>query len=345
MLGGVSVDKNKISIKINGRERTFAEKPTKEEPDHASHEIAATTETNSNDEFHWVLPQAENGEEKRDSKIVSIEDLRSLKTDQTEKKHGSFVPKNLSNSISKQLILVILLAIIIGIGFGMFILNIVSKDITHQESGTGPVTGILENPQPNKMPNVKGGVPFQFQGFELYVVQAGAFSTLDKAKAFAESILPNGIPAAYMKKDQYFLLIGAGLNEEIVKSVGNYYKNLGIETYSKPYSLEGKTITVTNKAMSEQLPAVKVLLEQLLTATTAVLSGASISDNKWSDLEATYKTINFSIFQDDDHVKTYTNEIDAAYQSFTSYHKNQNIVQLYQSQQALLNAIRAYEVL
>lgn len=334
--------KNKITIKISGRERSYVENMTKKDTEKASDEVAATTESEVTDEFHWVLPNVE-AEENKHTKIISIEDFRTNQTTQKKKKPQK---KRVSISLSKQAILAIILAIIIGIGFGMLILNAVSKEMTIEDPKIEPVeSDSLEDSQTNEKTQQKGSVPVYFQSLPLYIVQAGVFSTLDKAKEFASHISADGIPIAFIKKEQFFLFIGVGLNEEIVKEMGSYYQNLGIETYSKQYVLEAKTITVKNKNLAEQLHSVKQLFEQLLIATSEALNGKAITDKQFKDIEAIYKTINFSTLNEDTHVKKYTAEIANAYQSFTEYYNNHNILQLYKSQQALLHAIEMYEIL
>lgn len=348
MNGGASVGNDreqKISVKINGEEQSFSEKSTKSnialtKLNHIvyQNEAASTKEVDNNDEFQWVLPKDNVSNE---STYNSVN-----KTTKSKKKQLSNF-KNSGASLNLQFFLVIFIAIMIGLGFGLFILHFVSKDVAVQGniSELNSADSLKDADETKKSTQQQlETVSHQLMPLTLYVIQAGAFSNLDAATQFAESIKGSSVPIAYFNKEKVYIFIGVGTNEEVINTIGSQYQLLDIEIYKKLYMVEGKTISIENKSASENLERASELFEKLITVSSEEAAGKPIQKDVWEEIEANYKMTNFSLFENHNEMKKFTDYVNQAYQYYVKYRTNHSETQLYQTQQALLQALATYEL-
>ncbi|WP_110111492.1 SPOR domain-containing protein [Bacillus sp. CGMCC 1.16541] len=216
---------NKISIKINGEEKTISEdQNVKKEP---------LPQTES-DEFTWVLP------EKQDEKIVSIEDLRHVKQSKKPLKKKSFSPSH--TSIMKKIVLVVSLAVVVGVGLGMFSLKVMTNNeevvsITNSEEPSVETGGSLSE-SPAKTPTKQDEPVKTVKAQSLYVVQAGVFSSKESGETAQKEMKEKGYTATSVASgENRLLLVGMGSEAALTKQLGESYKAKGEEVYVKEYGL------------------------------------------------------------------------------------------------------------
>lgn len=359
LLGGGIMEKNsdnRISIKINGEEHHFRDKRKHLNTaiEDGLKEVAVSNDISENDEFQWVLPTEETTKMQHHN-MKSIEEFVNLKQKKKKGKGMSFLYKQ-NQILHKGILLSIFLAILIGLGFGVFILKFISNETAYQQNITPPSSELTStSPNTKEDTSTPGALDdnqevaekatYQFQPFTVYVVQAGVFSsTIEVAKQSQEAkrIEDMSFPLAFIEKDKIYLLIGIGLSLDEMKSLGSYYSDSGIETYSKSFEIDGKTIEVKNQAVANNLDLTRKVYEQLLAMTSNAIAEKQVSTEQLNELHENFKKIQFEILAEDSHLKHYSSNVNQAYQAFEGYQKNHNRGQLFQAQQALLNVLKEY---
>ncbi|WP_243291158.1 hypothetical protein [Bacillus sp. FJAT-47783] len=233
----------KIVIKFNGANQDYEEnlqqkKETEErepklnvsswdEKRKVEKEMAAAKEEKEKDEddFPWVLPE--------DPKVV-VNDAKKSK--QKKRNHPYVASSSPLTSISpKKYIVPILLAIIVGIGFGTFANQLLSK-----EQAT-PASSVVEESQPaseNKQnPPVSGEKGTL--SLPLFVIQEGLYSKESGADTVVSNLSERGLAASKFKADEgFYVFIGIAMTAEEGKKLKQLMSDKGIEPIDKQISVE-----------------------------------------------------------------------------------------------------------
>ncbi|KMK74663.1 hypothetical protein [Alkalihalobacillus pseudalcaliphilus] len=165
-------------------------------------------------------------------------------------------------------VMAILSAIIIGLSFGFVIKTIFTGD----EAGVVQGDSVPANSQPTGVEAGAANNQMQWPQLTTEIVQAGAYSSVEKGGEVQSEMTSAGHPTSLIpSNDKFFLFIGLGPDRATAQSVGEYYKEAGVETYVKTYQVTGTTVppTAETKAWFEEaIP----LYQQLTSLSVAALS-------------------------------------------------------------------------
>lgn len=279
--GGDKMDEQtprKIVIKLNGvnQDGKWEEKPpnkTKkkkeidvhewEEKRELEKEVAAAKEKPDDEDFAWVLPE--------DPKVV-INEPKKQKNKKRPLPYRPSVSRGPKKGTVKQVIAIIALAIIIGIGFGTAAIQLISKEPAQ------PVNGSFQPPQSHegseteqKPPSAVGETALTLP---IYVLQEGIYSKESGAETVVKSLTESGFAAAKFASDKgYYVFVGISPSNEIGKELKQLIIGEGIreELYDKQVTVE---LTANDK--------IKNVIESLveLSASTLITPSAINADKK-----------------------------------------------------------------
>ncbi|MBY0099124.1 SPOR domain-containing protein [Mesobacillus maritimus] len=275
------MDKHKtITIKINGKERPHKDEEPKSNKDtesttqsEAKPKIKAWNETaaakeSADDSFDWVLPEVSK-EDGNDFQVVS--------KPKDTKQRGFRLPglpqppnkkRGNSSGVFPRIALNILFAVVLGLGFGMIILNTVKPDAVE--------TVVPATTAPAKDKPAEGGTgteSVELPTLSTFVVQGGAFSTEESANTAGKELEGKGIDAqAVSVNGQFLLLLGMAGSLEDAKVVGAEFASKGAEVFSKPLEVGGFSVEGLTKEESSVLTIAPELF--------AILSGGDYANSK-----------------------------------------------------------------
>ncbi|MBA2871614.1 stage II sporulation protein B [Anoxybacillus calidus] len=323
---------NKISIKINGSERSFTAKETvipKPVTEPVKNEICAAKEEEKELLFENVKSKEEN-----ERHMIDFTGLRKLAARPIKKKSfNSTVSKHIKSAFVS-----IFTAVAIGTSFGFVVLNFLSEDRangTPKEEGVSSSSALLSSHTETKELAANSA---QQLSFSVYVVQAGVFSTLESAKEYRKKLNDAGIPAVVVGESPTYLFIGIGLEKEALYPVSELYKQKGQETYIKPLTLA----TADNSKAQKMLAASQSFYEKLISASAQLLGGNSLTSEIRGDLQNEYKQFQTIQVPSDKNAVEYKKHLESAYALLTSYQQTKDAQSLLKIQQKLLEALTFY---
>ncbi|KPB05534.1 hypothetical protein [Bacillus sp. CHD6a] len=368
------MDNHQVKIKINGKENSYGygkkkkkhnkEKvqtqqkdvpvkdnlPEEEKPIIIVDETAAAAEKKE-EEFEWVLPEETPAKPKNNSKDSStkpsyIEDLRQLNK---EKGKGSKVrpapfgkkKKLVPPSFSKQLLVSIGMAIGIGTCLGFLILGVMNMSESPGNpsvptSAPAP-TGSKESTDTPAAANGDGSATIPAQNIS--VLQAGAFSTQDGAKAEMDRLKAAGLPAVAVGSEPTFVLMAVGHSVDGMKQIATGVLDKGFEPFAKEMTISEKTFDSLTPQDTQLLQEGQVLYNQLTVATALLIQGGSLDNATAESLNASFEKV--AAIKDaelSEATKGWKTSLDGAYQDLKSYQDSKNAQTLWGAQQKLLDA-------
>jgi stage II sporulation protein B len=360
---------NRISIKINGNERSFeddADSGVKKEVDSSKStdkeilqpftykkETAAAKEE-ENDEFSWVLPnEDEASSDDGPTKIVQIEDVRN-KSKKGNPYFKNTTPKTSSfnrrpSSALKTLLLSIFLAVIVGLGLGAMILNLISEEDHQQAIGTptvvpaGPGTN---NGEGKESSTNAGASALELAPINIAYAQEGVYTNKEAVDDLVKTIKQSGFPSAAVEiGDSYTVVVGIGTDKEIIKEIGKLYEaKSGKATYHKVIEVEGGSFSKANENDVNYIKDGQALFTQLSSLSSNSFSAKSISDEQWTSISKLQEELKGKISDDmSDSLKSFSTSLTNAYEHLGSYKKSNDDATLLKSQQELLNAFQFYQ--
>lgn len=344
-----------ITIKINGKDRFLHEKD-KVEPqktyrfeekseyndieDLTARETAAGQELKDDDEFDWILPELDEEEELKEYKIAKTK--KAKKSKPVYEVFSTPKKKQAKKSIIPSIVLTVFLAVLVGSSLGVLLLQMVISEEAVEVGGTpvaeeAPVAGGGEEP---------GTITAEIPAISSFVVQGGAFSSVEAAKVEAESISAKGVPVKAIEMgDRAFLFVGVADSLPNAKALGTLLQSNDVETFAKEVAFGGGSMGELHegdKVLLEQAPALYQTLSNL--TTTASLHNTVSSEGvdslntqleKWNGLEN----------PEGEGVQQLKAEMDKAIENMTSYIENKDVNLLPTIQQHLLNFLANYDAL
>ncbi|MBM6619750.1 hypothetical protein [Bacillus suaedaesalsae] len=362
------MDKPKVTIKINGKERSFFEatsetekvekKSVREKPietDYeeeltivdidevlAKEEIAAANQ--EEDEFDWVLPKQPVRDHtfNRES-IVDIDDLRKKKTPTiTSFTVGSSFKKKKNKEAYplKTLLLSIVSALVVGTCFGMVVLRMFTGETipvaTNQTEQVEKATPGKGSENDGKGAGEVNKESFTAPSLDVFLVQGGAFSSETQATPIMEELKNKGFASTSMSIDgNHFLFIGIGFTKEIGTAISKPYNEQGQDTYVKSISTPEKNVT----ADPEVLKA-RQLFDQLLSYTTNKYSSTTQAI-EWAEITKAAETLKKSDEQSSS--ASYISAVKDAYEKAASYESSGDTKDFWSTQQTLLTCYQIYQ--
>jgi stage II sporulation protein B len=339
--GGDKMDKqpHRLSIKINGKERVNTD----------DHKVEAKKSVNSNEvaaakekeEFEWVLPEENN---EASTKIVPIEDLRKPSKNKSTVKSFSLHKKQFP---IKKLFLAIMLAVIVGTGFGVVLLQLITNPTPASEEGPSSMFGEedpaslpLNQDSKKKLTNnqAEGQKTLSIPSLTVTLVQGGTFKNEENRNAFAENIRTSGFASTILDESVF---IGVATDEEAAKSIGGVYEKSGQPFHVKQVTIEGKTISMDGDIDSKYVEQTHALFLKLVALSSQTLSGETTSANDWEETKNLYKKVKAKDVKNESYEK-FIESLKESYAALQSNHNKQDEKLIWKSQQALLDAFVFY---
>ncbi|MFS0861724.1 hypothetical protein [Fredinandcohnia sp. 179-A 10B2 NHS] len=360
------MDKTKqISIKINGKQQKVPEEQPEIEPyikvkskknqtfTIVENEEVAAAREEEEDDFTWVLPDAS---VKKDATpdfeipIIPIEDLRKTKG---PSKIPHFPKKSKSSGIQvftfKQFLVSILLAVVVGTGFGVMILKVVSDVNAGPEGAQTPPTTSEETPPPSsnngkEEPAATDVIEIQLESLSTGVIQGGKFSTLEAANTVVSQVKSSGYAASAVEQDgSFFVFMGIGADQQSIAGIKAVYESTELEYFVKAFVYEGGSYKNAAKSDSEAIATSLPLFKGLLAQSSQAFGTGTIADAEWEKLSTDYAKVK-EIKQDKltEDMKAFITQIISAYESLQTFKTGGDKKVLWQSQQAALDAFSNY---
>ncbi|WP_214481475.1 hypothetical protein [Bacillus sp. SM2101] len=337
--------KEQISIKINGKEQNGVQRKKKNLS--VGKKQVATTKDQGEEEFLWVLPdKQQNNIEHKD--IVSIEDLRHKGNSDTSRRKLRFPKINHKFPYSsKNFLMSILLAIVIGIGLGLLMLQLISDEQPKQALEENmPLEDSVDLSDATNSNQASSTTQIDiFEPLVVQVVQGGAFSQESSGQEYQQQLSSNGIPSILIKSaGNYSLFIGLSNTQASIDSLSQLFTDRGLETYNKQFVIEGGTITTSNDEEKNYIGLSRQFYESLIESSAILLSGKSLNEEVWNSLEQNYLMISqLDLNTLSTLIQQHAKELTTAVQQLKTYRQNGDRTSIMNSQQALLNILVLYD--
>ncbi|MGG2064222.1 stage II sporulation protein B [Bacillus sp. S14(2024)] len=305
-----------ISIKVNGTEANYLEKKEHEQ---------------KKEEFEWVLPENANTVT---NNVVPFQ-------------------KNVLSSIQKgkkgwnnTFILTVSTAIVIGTGFGMGMLHLLTGQETVREN-TAPVANVTEKNETKQSTNEKKeekkAASAALSPLTIYFVQGGVFSTKEKGQASLQGLQEQGVPGAVMQSgDKYLLVLGMANDEQSVMQMMEQYKQKDISVMKKKWEIADQALLKGNQEYGPFFEKLQSLYGKLLQQAAVIQSGNKISKTDIEQIENEWKAIKKEekALKRDDVKKLFTY---ASVAVQTMQEGKQDVETITKLQQVLVDSFLSYE--
>lgn len=327
--------KKEMKVKINGKEQPLKEEVVIKDWSKAKKETAAAEERLENDEFEWVLPEKNIPDVPEFQTVQSIQETKSQ-----EKRPKINLPKYIQKKFSPNktgLLISSILAVAIGLGFGLFILKLV---INPENSTT--MTDAAPAVAPDSGKEQGTALTATMPGLSAAVIQGGVFSTEEAAESYSEQFTGKGLPTISLNVDeQQFLFIGITEDLSSAKTLAEDYKSQGIDVYAKEINIPENQIKVDSKTEAEWMKEAPKLFGTLAKETSGARSGGQINEQVLQDTEKTIKSFEEKNVQQKVAVDL-RNHLEDAMKQLSAYLASPNGESLAKAQQSLLQFFKVY---
>ncbi|WP_221566257.1 hypothetical protein [Alkalihalobacillus sp. TS-13] len=283
---------DKISIKVNGKDRPVME--IKEEQ-----EVAAAIDRESIETpFEWVLPKDkpsdttyffnQNRSEKQmeDYQPISYDRKPGLPIHRKKQRmpfKGQLPSPKMPFQFPKRLLIPIGSAVLIGCMIGLIVLMIFTGD--EFKSKTEPQsTGIVQE-SPAGTEEGTTGTAVEATKIDVSIItniiQGGVYSSSESAQEVVEQAKDNGFAAVFDPADNRVIL-GVGSNEDLSALLPDY-QTIVSDAYSKEWTISGKEIAVNDENQLQWVESGKVLFEKVLAADAGVINGMQSDLLEWKN--------------------------------------------------------------
>ncbi|GGC92931.1 hypothetical protein GCM10007216_24610 [Thalassobacillus devorans] len=229
---------NKISIRMNGKETLIPREDEKamEEVVSSKEEQAATAEV---------------------YEYERIEEPANVIKPEAWKKHPYYKKKKRKKKVSspvKNILIVVMTALIFGLLLGFLLLRMFVGMTENDGASANSGVSLTEVNSPGTTDSGSDGNQsmMALPGTDAYVVQAGYFTSREKAEEWSQNYTDYGHPTVVWERDgDVFLFTGLAPDHEAAQSKASRLQQDGLETYVKPWSVP--KIEKVNKEKAEPL--------------------------------------------------------------------------------------------
>jgi stage II sporulation protein B len=324
-------DQGKMTIKINGKEKSFADNG---EITTKLQSAAASEQDKEN--FDWVLPEPV---ESLSETKKEVSDLSSVKKKAASFTFGSHLGKSSKLDRSfflKAPVLALLFAVLCGTSLGYIVLKTITAD--EQTAATSPVQPIIPagNSTSQAIPTLNGELT-------VYFVQGGVFSTEDSAKLVQQQVVEKGLPAEIFQVDgQFYLFLGVAGSLEESKQLAVFLKTYGVDVYWKEMAVKPASAEADEKEM-KTISKLTSIYESLVKSSSGLLVGKTASatnETKAKEIEAIKAEAKEAA---DTNIITTANDLAASAELLRQYESSGEQAQLLLAQQKLLVFLQNYQ--
>ncbi|WP_408007085.1 hypothetical protein ACJROX_20645 [Pseudalkalibacillus sp. A8] len=285
-------DPNKISIKVNGKDRPVTE--IKDEP-----EVAAAIDRESIDTpFEWVLPKDkqssnayffhQNRSEKQLEDYVPISYDRKPGLPIHRKKQrmsfkGQLPTPKVPFQFPKRMLLPIGGAVIIGCMIGLVVLMIFTGEGFQSQSESQSAGIVQESPAgPTAESTGTASEAASIDvSIETNIIQGGVFTSSESAQEVVDQVKAGGFAAVFDPGDNRVLL-GVGNSEDLSALLPDYQTIIS-DAYSKGWTVSGEEIVVNDENQLQWVESGKVLFEKVLAADAEEINGMQSEMLGWKN--------------------------------------------------------------
>lgn len=343
--------RNKISIRINGEDTYLERKELEQLPPQDF--LNAAQEEHASAIEDWVEEQEKQKQKKHNpNPEETTEDLNVFERAYQLKKKGMNFPSSL-----KQIMLAGGSAIVIGMVLGFVMLRLFAG-LASTESNTMPAynndaTQVPASENNNATPATgqssaeksnspsSSMVAYSFPAVSAYVVQAGIFSTNEKANIWKQKMEESGMTGfVWPEGDQYYLFTGVGASKAEGDKIASFLKAQEFDSFVKEWSVSARDKKVMNEE-GKWMEAGITIWKSMLTTTSGIISkgdgdlGAVVNNiNAWKKSIPDMATEQTSSFQ---------NAFNQFIQSVELYQSQKSTVSLWEMQVQLLNIWFEYQ--
>lgn len=303
-----------ISIKVNGTEANYLEKKEHEQ---------------KKEEFEWMLPE----------NTVTNNVVPFQKNVLSSMRKGK---KGWSNTF----IFTVSTAIVIGTGFGMGMLHLLTDQEAVRET-TAPAVNVTEKNETKQSTNEKKeekkAVSAALSPLTIHFVQGGVFSTKEKGQASLKELQEQGVPGAIMQSgDKYLLILGMANDEQSVIQMIEQYKQKDISVMKKKWEITDQALLKGSQEYGSFFEKLQSLYEKLLQQAATVQSGNKINKTNLEQIKNEWKAIKKeeTALKRDDVKKLFTY---ASVAVQTIQEGKQDVTTITKLQQVLVDSFLSYE--
>jgi hypothetical protein len=268
--------KQEISILINGKEPRNSEYESNEQSNLPQTEIAAAIEEVNNKGYTLLAAPIKKNDFFSKRKKINV----------MFPKRTSLLTPNKRKPLPKQIVAAIMGAVVTGTVLGLLVLMVFSTDITEAGSQKVETPATVQKEQPVasehkfvKLPPIK---------LDFSALQAGVFSSEERAEDVLKSIEENGFSGIILNSDEKFAVIVGMANEkhQLDRYNESYQKKMD-KPHAKTLSYSFENLKTPNSLDETYFTNGKILLQNVLTLSQMPGTKASDLDqtltdfNKW----------------------------------------------------------------
>lgn len=333
---------NRISVRINGKKKSFESTTDKQSATAAKEEKT----------FQWVLPEStsqpnvvgfkeQQKQHQEWKKKNANRQVSKLPVHRKKKKYKRPVGKKKIRSRKtspKQQWLSGFSAIIVGIIMGMIVLAVFT-DHPGKNSGTSVQQNAAQTTAQGSTAATSGSANLDLS---LEMVQGAVFKSQSDGKTAANGLKKQGFAAILQDKNsKVHMLIGVGMDKNQTDALGKLYKKQGQNVWVKNYPVQingGKLNAKVRRFLGEAQPVMTKLIEGSVKGLTS--GKTSITSKQWSGIENQMKQLKSDVGS---KTKPLMSDLSSAVKGIQKYRKNSDSSQLWHAQQALLKAVVDYQ--
>jgi stage II sporulation protein B len=245
----------------------------------------------------------------------------------------------------RKMMLPMMLAIIIGVTLGIIVLKIFTVDsaVVSQEGkvATNDITTTPTNP-----PEVGKDIIYstEIPNLSVAVIQKFATASSEKANELVREYQLSGLPAATFETEGlHYIFIGIAPSKESATKFSHHFQQEGQEEpYVKPLTINGGTYENKDQALVVVMEHSVNLLEALIMQSANALQSETISSSEFKSIDQQMAVLMEEINDTtslSENERQFFAEVTGAYTNLKDYQRQQDMTSLWQSQQAVLNAV------
>jgi len=326
-MGQIPNENRRITIKINGEEKSYYENASVHEWKRAQAEVAATNQA-KDDDIAWVLPEIDPSKVRKNNIYVS------------QKSKKKPIKKSVANIKSKSqvgtLLKSIVTALITGTVIAFVMWNVLVKDgVKNPTNEAIPTVGTPKEERRN-VANLKR-IP-------TYILQAGVFSQEESAKNHQQMLAEKHLPAGILKtSEDYRVFIGVASSQEEAKKVSETYHSVYDDIYEREIIFPEKEVRNLNRVEKEFLESAINFYETLVIVNNELqLSGEMNDHQQMTDVVNRLKEMKG--FQNET-IQSLHKSLRNAGESFHQYLNDKKEDDLTEGQHALIKFVELYSQL
>ncbi|WP_332689515.1 SPOR domain-containing protein [Halalkalibacter lacteus] len=342
-------EKQTISVRLNGKEQKINEH---NKDANVKDEVGATREHVVEDEAE-IIPQPDNiidFGKRQEERIRNgqpywddgfSEKSPKLPFNRKKKTHsGAKNPK-----FPVMLVVALFSAVVVGLSLGFMILTVFTGN---------PTSVTVEDTTTGAIPTFSDGGD-SFPVLTLEVVQGGAFSDLAKGEEIVAQLKGQGVAGTLTKgTDPIYMFIGAGGDRAQANKVASLYESYGQDTYLKSFQVDGQAVTGQSEAVTAWFTNAIAHYKELLQLSVDALGGGSLltperlgqltqsTDSLQAERDQAFTQLSQAAQV---HALALGDNLVLAGDKLAAYVDSSDEKVLWQSQQALLDALVEYDQL